>query len=116
MFSIEINAKPTTVKYGWAALRDFTQKTNIKLSDFETGALDNLDVETILVLIWAGLKQGARKDGIPFELTLDEVADILDDHPDLLSKCIQDFESSISSPSPNKPAVKGPRKQSPKRR
>lgn len=112
MFSIEINGKPTTIKYGWAALRDFTQKTNINLSDFENGALDNLDVETILALIWSGLKQGARKDGVPFELTLDEVADILDDHPELLSKCIQDFESSISSPSPNKKAVKVPQKQS----
>lgn len=96
-----INGKDYPVKYGFAALRAFTDKTNTNLG--ELSALgDNMTISQAIALVWAGLKDGARVMKQDFNLSLDDVADLLDEDHDAMTKVLKVFELSMSKPSQKK--------------
>ena len=102
-----INGKDYPVKYGFAALRAFTDQTNTNLG--ELSALgDNMTITQAIALVWAGLKDGARVMKQDFNLSLDDVADLLDEDHEAMTKVLKVFELSMSKPSQktNKKKVK----------
>lgn len=74
---IKIDKKNYPVRFGMAAMMTFTKLTNKGLNDLQTMG-DNMNIEEALALCYAGLKQGARKAGQSFDLTLEEVGDLFD--------------------------------------
>jgi hypothetical protein len=93
---IQINGKRTPVKYGFNALRIFTTATGVTLEGLQ-GLSDSMSLEHAIALMYAGLKDGHRAEKLPFKLTIDEVADILDEDQSVLQQCIDVFTRSFSA-------------------
>mgnify|MGYP003669788782 FL=1 len=103
MITVKLTKGTMPLKYGWAALRDWTGLTNKTLQDLE-GLGTSMTVEEVISLIWVGLKQGHRAEGKEFTLELEDVADLMDDNEDLMDLAMAEFGKSMSRP--NKKAVK----------
>jgi len=95
---ILINGTEHPVKYGFNALRLFSNQTGIGLD--ELSQLENkMSIDHAIALIWAGLKDGARVQKIEFTMTMDDVADLLDDDPTVINQCVAFFVESFVKPS-----------------
>jgi len=102
---VKINGEIYPVKYGFAALRAFSDVTNTKLSDMDKLGTAMTFTQAI-ALVWAGLKDGARVSKEGFDLDLDDVADILDEDEEALERVLKVFADNLSG---NKKPVKGQR-------
>mgnify|MGYP003133229946 CR=1 FL=1 len=92
-----INGKDYPVKYGFAALRAFTDKTNMSLGELSSLG-ENMTISQAIALVWAGLKDGARVMKQDFNMTIDDVADLLDEDQEAMTKVLKVFELSMSKP------------------
>jgi hypothetical protein len=74
--------------YGMGALILLEQKTGKKFGaisrELQSG---EVSLELTTTLIWAGFENGARKQKSKFAYTEMDVADWLDEHPELTTKC-----------------------------
>ena len=57
---------------------------------------NNMSLDEACALILCGLKDGARKAKKEINLTVDDIADALDDDMGLLEKCMELFTESFS--------------------
>lgn len=94
------------VKYGFAALRAFSDATGTTLGDLGTLG-DNMTITQALALVWAGLKDGARVMKKDFVLTIDDVADLMDEDDEAMNKVLKVFQDSLAKPTKNKGKKKG---------
>ena len=83
------------VKFGFAALMQFTDATSYTLSDLDKIG-ESLKLSEALELVRAGLTQGARVEGEKFTASLEDVADWLDDNPEALEKVLALFTDSFT--------------------
>tara|TARA_Y100000004_G_scaffold141779_1_gene161257 strand:+ start:1932 stop:2264 length:333 start_codon:yes stop_codon:yes gene_type:complete len=94
------------VKYGFAALRAFSDATGTTLGDL--GSLgDNMSITQALALVWAGLKDGARVMNQEFVLSIDDVADLMDEDDEAMTKVLKVFQDSLAKPTKSKGKKKG---------
>jgi hypothetical protein len=101
MKTVETAAGPMPVHFGWAALAEWTQNTGLTLNELnEIG--EKLTVTDAIFLVYAGLRHGARKEKVDFHLTIEDVADLMDETPTLMSEAMEEFSRSMS------PNAKGP--------
>ena len=94
MKQIEFGGKSRPVKYGWNALSTFGEMTGTGLNDlskFET----EMTFKEVLVLIYAGLKEGARAEKKEFTLSLEDIGDFLDEETDKVQEFIDVFTSQM---------------------
>ena len=98
---IFIDGKDYPVKYGFAALRIFSEATGTTLNDLAKLG-DNISITQALALVWAGLKDGARAMGTDFKLSIDEVADLLDNDQEAMEKVLAVFQDSLATPEKGK--------------
>ena len=94
---ILVNGKQYPVKYGFNALRLFSNETGIGLNEL-TQLQDSMSIDHAIALIWAGLKDGARVEKIEFEMSMDDVADLLDEDATLIEQCVAYFVESFVKP------------------
>ena len=66
----------------------------MKLSDIGTLG-ENMTIMQAMRLVYYGLKDGARREGVKFELTIDDVGDIMDNDMEFLNKCMEIVNSSM---------------------
>tara|TARA_R100001244_G_scaffold106202_3_gene78729 strand:- start:458 stop:796 length:339 start_codon:yes stop_codon:yes gene_type:complete len=92
---VKINGEVYPIKYGFAALRAFSDVTNTKLSDMDKMA-SNMTFTQAIGLVWAGLKDGARVSKKDFDLDLDDVADLLDEDDQALERVLKIFSDNLS--------------------
>lgn len=92
---IDIAGKTYPVKYGFNALRIFTNLSGIKLQDMGQLSTD-INLEHAILLMYAGLKDGARAEKATFTLSVDEVADLLDQDQEALNKCMEVFARAFA--------------------
>jgi|TARA_R110000782_G_scaffold255070_5_gene343714 hypothetical protein len=91
-----INGKDYPVKYGMAALRAFSDATGITLG--ELGSIgENMTITQALALVWAGLKDGARVTKTDFNLSIDDIADLIDEDDTAMTKVLAVFEHSLGA-------------------
>ena len=116
MFEIVIiNGTDYPVRFGMNALRLFCKETNRKLTDLDKLGQD-LSLDDACFLIKAGLTDGARKAGKEFSLSVDDIADILDDDFDALQKVMDVFSEQFSAKESQKVGnEKGSKKKAPKK-
>jgi hypothetical protein len=91
---IEFGGESRPVKYGWNALATFGDMTGTGLNDlskFET----EMTFKEVLVLIYAGLKEGARAEKKDFALTIEDIGDFLDEDTDKVQEFIDVFTSQM---------------------
>ena len=70
------------IKYGWSAIKDFEKITGLVwLAFLRTYEKQEYTSEGLITLAWCGLKCGYRIDKKEFDLSEDDVADIIDNYP-----------------------------------
>ena len=94
---IKVNDKQYPVKYGFNALRLFSNQTGIGLDELAK-LQDSMSIAYAIALIWAGLKDGARVEKVEFEMTMDDVADLLDEDATIIEQCVAYFVESFVKP------------------
>lgn len=93
--NVEIGGKLRPVKFGFAALMEFTEANGYTMADLDTLG-ESMKLKDALFLVWCGLKHGARVEKKAFEETLEEVADWLDDQPEAMENVLNVFAQSFS--------------------
>ena len=96
--TIKMKKGSLPIHYGWAAFSDFCENTGRDLNqiqDLESG----MKPSDAIYLLHAGLKHGARKARKEFELSTDDVADMMDENPQLLPEAMKVFAQSFSQSS-----------------
>jgi hypothetical protein len=58
------------------ALRLFTKEVGVSLSGIGP-LLSDIDIDSVIKLLYFGLKDGARIEGEPYELSLEQTADLV---------------------------------------
>ena len=94
------------VKYGFAALRAFSDVTGTTLAELSSLG-ENMTITQALALVWAGLKDGARVMKQDFVLSIDDVADLIDEDEEAMNKVLKVFQDSLAKPTKSKAKKKG---------
>ena len=89
-----INGKDYPVKYGFAALRKFSDITGTTLQELD-GLANKMTLTQAIALVYAGLADGARVTKTEFTLSLDEVADLMDDDNEAMTNVLNVFAESF---------------------
>jgi len=92
---VKIGGEQRPVKFGFAALMQFTDATGYKLADLDKIG-ESLSLSEALELVRAGLKQGARVEKENFNYELEDIADWLDDSPEALEQILAIFTESFT--------------------
>tara|TARA_R110001599_G_scaffold281819_2_gene483641 strand:+ start:449 stop:787 length:339 start_codon:yes stop_codon:yes gene_type:complete len=92
---IEINDKKMPIKFGFNALRHFSRETGITINQMENLG-NEMTFDIALVLIIAGLKEGARAVKEDFNYTIDELGDDLDMDITIIERCMALFTEQLS--------------------
>lgn len=93
--NVEIGGKLRPVKFGFAALMEFTEANGYTMADLDTLG-ESMKLKDALFLVWCGLKHGARVEKQAFKETIEEVADWLDDQPEAMENVLNVFSQSFS--------------------
>ena len=110
--TIKAGSEELPFSFGMAALADFLESEDLKLADLGNIA-DRFQLSTVINLVYIGLKHGHRKAGAPFNFTADDVADLMDENPALMSEAMDLFAKSMPNADAGnvaKPAQKVPAK------
>ena len=78
---IEINKEKLPIKFGFNALRKYSSKTNTSLQDLDKLGVD-MTLDGALNLIYCGIEDGHRAAKQEFKLTIDDLADLIDNDLD----------------------------------
>ena len=101
---ININDKQMNVRFSYKALKNFTDKTGLGLTE-----LGNISIGHIGILMWCGLKSGAQHNKEKFEHTIDDCENWLDDDMSLMSQVMdaltQDMAKLGEAKAPKKKKV-----------
>lgn len=96
---ITTGGKEYYIRFGFNALRIFSNENNMSLTDMDKLGQE-ISLQQTLSLIHVGFREGHRKMKLPFELTIDDVADLLDDDPTLMQRSLQIFQEHIGNFAP----------------
>ena len=112
---IEISGKQYPIRFGMNALRIFCKEANIGLNDFSK-VTENLGLDEACLLIQSGLIDGARKAGQEFHLSVEDIADSLDEDFSIIEKAMEYLKESFDAMgSGNLKGGKAPKKEKTKK-
>lgn len=94
---IKVGEKTYPVKYGFNALRMFCNASGIELQELEQIG-SSMKIDHAINLVWAGMKDGARIEKQEFNLTPEDVADLMDEDNTLINQCMELFVASFIKP------------------
>ena len=108
---VELSGHEYPVSFGMMALAKFCKDQNLSLSEMNAQLQNNLDIMSALKLIYFGLEDGARKAKQEFNLTLEDVADRIDEDPDAIERFFAEFQAlqPQKKEAPGKPKAKAKR-------
>ena len=92
---VKINGKDYPVKYGFAALRKFSDVTGTTLQQLDKLATE-MTMTQAIALVYAGLCDGHRVTNQEFDMNLDDVADLMDEDSEAMTKVLDVFALSMS--------------------
>ena len=91
-----LNGKDYPIRFGMNALRIYCKRTNTSLQDLDKLG-EGISLDDACQLILSGLQDGARVAGKDFDLTVESIADILDEDFEALQKCFDVFGEQFSA-------------------
>lgn len=106
-YDVKVKGKAYPCNYGMAALSEFLDAEGLKLSDLSTFGQD-MALSTALRLVYIGLKDGARKAKKEFNLSFEDVCDLVDDDQELITRCMEVFVKSMPQAKPDAGNVEAP--------
>ena len=91
---IDFAGKKYPIFFGFNGLRKYCAQTGTSLNKLMTLGQDTT-LDQALRLVLVGIEEGCRKSGQEFNLTLDELGDMLDQDMDGLTKALNVFGSQM---------------------
>lgn len=91
---LQTPAGPLPFYFGMAALDALLVEEEMTLADLSKWK-DMIPLRSSFCIMWHGFKNGARKEGQPFNYNVDDMADWLDEDFDLYQKCMNLFVLSL---------------------
>tara|TARA_R110000822_G_scaffold117401_1_gene249623 strand:+ start:81 stop:410 length:330 start_codon:yes stop_codon:yes gene_type:complete len=85
---IQINEKKYPIKFGFNALRKYSAKTSTSLSDLDKLG-SNMTLDGALILIYCGIEDGYRAAKQNCELSIDDLADLIDTDYDAIARAMK---------------------------
>ena len=85
---IEINKEKLPIKFGFNALRKYSSKTNTSLQDLDKLGVD-MTLDDALTLIYCGIEDGYRAAKQDCDLSVDDLADLIDGDFDSIGKAME---------------------------
>ena len=85
---IEINDKKLPIKFGFAALAKYSKKTNTSLQELDKLGVD-MTLDDALTLIYCGIEDGHRAAKQECNLSIDDLADLIDGDFDSIGKAME---------------------------
>jgi hypothetical protein len=121
---IDIGGESRPLRFGMMALADFSDETGLPLVQLATLSLATMSVRQFIMLVWSGLKDGARKEQRSFRfaasengaereeaITVEDVGDWLDEVEDATTEQIfTHYMRSIVSDKKEQPGKKTKRR------
>lgn len=80
--------------WGMAALTRFCEENDLSLNDFAQLEKE-MKPRVLLSLMWHGFKDGHRKEGKDFAMTIDDIADMMDESEGLMQRCMDAVANSM---------------------
>ncbi len=96
MNEIIYQGKPLPIHFGLKALSNYTQMQATSFEDTVTTTNPVASIETIVSLTVSGLNEGSRKQGSDKRYTQDDVWDMIDEEPELISKITEVFMAAVT--------------------
>lgn len=93
---VKIGGEKRPVKFGFAALMEFTEDNGYSLGDLDKLS-ESMKLKDAIYLVWCGLKHGARVEKMPFNFSIEDIADWLDESPESMEKVLNVFSDSFSA-------------------
>lgn len=93
---VNIGGQELNVKFGFNALSIFEKESGESVNSI-TKYGNEIPINLAICLVFAGLKDGARASKSDFTLTKEDIADLLDDDFDALSRVLKVFESMMGN-------------------
>tara|TARA_R110002051_G_scaffold280089_1_gene341635 strand:+ start:8462 stop:8791 length:330 start_codon:yes stop_codon:yes gene_type:complete len=85
---VKINEKKFPVKFGFNALRKYSALTNTSLQELDKLGQD-MSLDSALTLIFCGIEDGYRAAKQQCEITIDSLADLIDEDFDAIGRCME---------------------------
>jgi hypothetical protein len=86
---VKIGTKKFPIRFGFAALRKFSLKTDTKLTDLDKLGTE-MTLDAALQLIYCGIEDGYRKAKQDIEIaSVDDLADLIDKDFDAIGRCME---------------------------
>ena len=85
---IEINENKHPIKFGFAALAKYSKKTNTSLQNLDKLGTD-MTLDSALTLIYCGIEDGYKTAKQEFNLSVDDLADLIDEDFDSIGKAME---------------------------
>ena len=105
---IEINENKYPIKFGFNALRKYSRISNTSLQDLDKLGV-NMTLDNALTLIFCGIEDGYRAAKQKCELTIDDLADLIDTDFNVIGEAMKILTNHMGSNS-NKKKQKAKRK------
>jgi len=103
--TIKIGSKELPIKFGFAALRNYSNLTGTTLADLDKIGV-NMTLDSALTLMYCGVKDGYRATKKEFNLEIDDIADLLDGNIDCLENVFEVLARQMSGGNEGKQAAK----------
>ena len=106
---IKIGNKKFPIKFGFAALRNYSNLTGTSLTDLDKIGV-NMTLDHALTLMYCGIKDGHRSSKQEFNLEVDDIADLLDGNMDCFEKVFEVLARQMSDGNAGKQKAKRAKK------
>lgn len=91
--------------FGMAALDQLLKTEGLTLQ--ELGSLgENMQISTMINIVLIGLRDGARRTKAAFDLSFEDVADMIDENPELLNGALTAYADALSPGEAQQPEKK----------
>jgi hypothetical protein len=94
---VNIGGEPRPIKFGFNALMEFGDITNRTVDAINKINPASLTMRDLLTLCWCALKQGARKEQVAFDATIEDIGDWMDDNPNAMVEIVAEYAKSQSA-------------------
>lgn len=94
MEKINIGGQSRPIRFGFAAIMSIEKATGQSVGKFLKN-LEDFSITSTVQIVHAGLQDGARKAKMPFDVSLEEVADWIDEDLTVIEKCMTVFQESM---------------------
>ena len=87
---VKLGKKEFPMYFGFNALRKFCRQTGTTLNELSNFG-NAMSLDDIVELIFCGTAEGHRRAGVEFNMTSDDIADLLDGDSSGLERCMELF-------------------------